>query len=74
MNKIYKAMGSANAKLACLRKGELKGQTLIEYALLGALLSVALVAVTIALRSQIANVFNAISNAIAGGMTTGGVA
>lgn len=72
-DKAYAAMGSAHAGIVSMRRGALKGQTLIEYALLGALLAVALVGVTIALRQQIANVFNAISNAIKGGMTAGNV-
>lgn len=74
--KAYAAMGGAHAGIVSARRGALgalKGQTLIEYAVLGALLAVGLVAATILLRGQINNVFNAISNALARGMSLGNV-
>lgn len=59
------------AKATCLRAQGAKGQTLIEYALLGALLAVGLVAATIALRTQIEGVFTAISNAMSNAIDHG---
>ena len=67
----YGLVAKATCAPAALRARAPKGQTLIEYALLGALLAVGLIVATIALRTQIEAVFNAIKKAMADAITHG---
>lgn len=75
LTKIQSAYYGTLARTTCapatLRVRAPKGQTLIEYALLGALLAVGLVAATIALRTQIEGVFTAISTAMSNAISHG---
>lgn len=63
---VYKLMASAHCKLASdardLRDGTMDGQTMVEYALLVALIAVALIAVIGVLAGQIGTKFNAVSD------------
>lgn len=67
----YGLMAKAACAPATLRARAPKGQVLIEYSLLGALLAVGLIVATIALRTQIEAVFNAIKKAMADAISHG---
>ena len=56
-------LGLALAGVKTVRDRE-EGQTLVEYALILALISIGVMAAMIALRDEIANVFTSVKNAI----------
>lgn len=68
MNNIYAAMGAVHAhainEVKNLREGKMDAQTMVEYALIAALIAVALVGVVTVLGQQIGIKFNAVSQTL----------
>lgn len=68
MNNIYAAMGALHARaindVKDFREGKMDAQTMVEYALIAALIAVALVGVVTVLGQQIGLKFNAVSQTL----------